>query len=162
MYKILRLSARGSCLVSEIWWVAEWILSLPHHFSLFSTRYLYIHWHRNGQKEPTKGKTLGHRWPLLDEDVRANHSSAHCVMITLHTAKKIQFMYYFSENCAVSVPNSKFMYLWAIYLFPGSVHIFGCRKIDRPILEICTYINLSQIYDCMNWERDQYNSVLEI
>ncbi len=30
------------------------------------------------------------------------------------------------------------------YLFPGSVHIFDCSKIDRPILE--KYINLSHIY----------------
>jgi hypothetical protein len=45
-------------------------------------------------------------------------------------------MYSFSGNCAASVPNSKFMNLWAIYLFPGSVHIFGCSKIDRPVLEI--------------------------
>jgi hypothetical protein len=31
---------------------------------------------------------------------------------------------------------------------PGSVHLFGCNIIDRPILE---YINLSQIYECRNW-----------
>jgi hypothetical protein len=30
-----------------------------------------------------------------------------------------------------------------IYRFPGSVHIFGCSKIDRPILEI--YKSLTDI-----------------
>ncbi len=43
-------------------------------------------------------------------------------------------------------------------IFPGSVHIFGCSKIDTPILEIGT----SQIYECRNWETEHYNSVLEI
>jgi hypothetical protein len=42
---------------------------------------------------------------------------------------------------------------------PGSVHIFSCsRKADRS----WKYINLSQIYECRNWETEHYNSVLEI
>jgi hypothetical protein len=40
-----------------------------------------------------------------------------------------------------------------IYIFPGSVHIFPCSRIGRPILEI---------YECRNWETEHYNSVLEI
>ncbi len=56
-----------------------------------------------------------------------------------HTATKILFMYSFSGNCVALVPTST----WAIYIFPGSVHIFGCSKIDRPILE--TYKSLTDI-----------------
>jgi hypothetical protein len=37
--------------------------------------------------------------------------------------------------------------------------IAGCSRIGRPSRK---YINLSQIYECMNWETEQYNSVLEI
>jgi hypothetical protein len=34
------------------------------------------------------------------------------------------------------IPIYTFMCLWGIHIFPGSVHIFTCNRIDRPILEI--------------------------
>ncbi len=54
----------------------------------------------------------------------------------MHTAKKIPFMYAFSENCAASAPLSTFMCLWAIYIFPWSVHIFSCGTIGRRMWKL--------------------------
>jgi hypothetical protein len=51
------------------------------------------------------------------------------------------------------------MYLWAIYIIPGSVCLFGYRKMGRPILGIFKSFT---IHECGNWEKGHYNSVLEI
>ncbi len=78
----------------------------------------------------------------------------------IHTATKFPFMYSFSGNCAASEPISTFMCLWAIntYSQDRSTYFPAAEKADRS----WKYINLSQIYECRNWETGPYNSVLEI
>ncbi len=49
---------------------------------------------------------------------------------------EIWFMYSQKWSCAALFPIPTFMYLWAIYIFLGSVFQSGCSKIGRPILGI--------------------------
>ncbi len=77
---------------------------------------------------------------------------------TIHCKENLIYVYAEKELRGIS-PNSYIDVTVSDFIFPGSVHIFGCSKIDRPILEI---INLSQIYECKNWKKEHYNSFLEI
>ncbi len=53
------------------------------------------------------------------------------------TGKKIWYMYSQKWNCAAWFAMSTFMYLWVIYVFPGSWE----------------YINRSQVHEHRNWEQ---------
>jgi len=50
------------------------------------------------------------------------------------TVPKIRFMYFQKWNYLSSFPIPAFMYLRAIYIFPGLVCLFSCSKIGRLIL----------------------------
>jgi hypothetical protein len=68
-----------------------------------------------------------------------------------YTVPKIRIIYSQKWNCATSFPIPTFMYLSAIYIFRGSVCLFGCSKIGRP--------HRSQIQEYINWATEHYNSV---
>jgi hypothetical protein len=60
---------------------------------------------------------------------------------------KIENKYSQKRNCVATVPVSTFMCLWAIYIFPRLICLFGCRKyVDRS----SEYINRSQTHECGN------------
>jgi hypothetical protein len=71
------------------------------------------------------------------------------VHIYTYTATAIPFIYSFSGNSAASAPNSTFICLWAIYIFPESVHIFPPAGTADPWWE---YIIRSQTHECGNWD----------
>ncbi len=52
------------------------------------------------------------------------------------TVPKIRFMYSQKWICVALFAVPTFMYLWAIYKFPGSVYLFGYSTISRPTLGI--------------------------
>ncbi len=70
---------------------------------------------------------------------------------TTFTATAIPFIYSFFGNCAASAPISTFVWLWWIYIFPGSVHIFPPAEKADPWWE---YIIRTQTHECGNWDWD--------
>ncbi len=78
-----------------------------------------------------------------------------------NTARKFLFMYSFSGNCTASVHNTiphSCVFERLIYSQDRATYFPGAEEADRS----WKYINLSRIYECRNWETENYNSVLEI
>ncbi len=76
------------------------------------------------------------------------------------TATKIPFMYSFSARPQSQFPHSCVCERFIYSQDPQdrSTYLAAAKQTDRS----WKYINLSQKYECRNWERDHYNSVCEI
>jgi hypothetical protein len=103
------------------WESCLWQVQFPEFFLTFS--------------EPKRGGPLstGH-WSLRNETLYEGGCSKRKLkkyMITTHCT--VWFMYSQKRTCAASFPIPTFMYLWAIYIFPGLVCLFVCSKIGRLI-----------------------------
>ncbi len=73
-----------------------------------------------------------------------------------HTVPKIRFKYSQKWNYVASFPIPTYMYLWAIYILPGSVCLVGCSTIGRPFLGI--YKSLTYMY--MNVKIERQNIII--
>ncbi len=72
---------------------------------------------------------------------------------------EIRNKYSQQRHCAATVSIPTFMFLWAIYVFLGSVCLFCCRKIGGPDVGINRSL---QTHDCGNWDWGRAISFLGI
>ncbi len=84
------------------------------------------------------------------------HHFHHSLPSALQMKGRFPFMYSQKWNCyfrnriimfCLPVPTT--IFLWEIYIFPGSVCLFWCRKYVDWSWE---YLNRSQTHECGNWD----------
>jgi len=117
-------------------------------YSVYYLSFIFITWNSAGQYIVSYLHMRTNISSLYNPLVSFSQKSEHCK----DTIPKIRNKCFQNRNCAVSVPISTFMCLWAINtytVYPRSVCLFCCRKIWGPILE--TYINRAQTHECGNW-----------
>ena len=122
------------------------------HFTMFLINNLFFsEWdHVPGDKDlPLDADNPATLWDLLD---LRNRLPAHqvgkttYVYSTVHCNENPIYVFLFWELRGLSPNFHIHVSLNDLYLVPGSVHIFGCSKIDRPILEI--YKSFTDIKNC--------------
>ncbi len=108
------------CLIAETRLLSVSYAALPHSWWLSLRR--WCRWYR---------------WAALTANERAGEIQNKCLVpIYVFTEIKLRASLFPKQNYNVLSPNFTFMYLWAINIFPGSVCLFCCSQIGRPILGI--------------------------
>ncbi len=74
----------------------------------------------------------------------ATATSDACYTRRSKTVSKNRFMYSQKWICVALFAVPTFMYLWVIYIFPGSFYLFGCSIIIRPTMGM--FKSLTDIY----------------
>ncbi len=107
----------------------EIFLELSSH-KMFTTSVRVQYWKE--EKQPGIGVLGGWYSMQASKDLGCNgDQTPHSKLIAFQADHVILQAVHCTDN-----PIYVFMYLWTIYIFPGSVCLFGCSKIGRPILGI--------------------------
>ncbi len=103
-------------------------------------------WLNQGRRSQRKRSSS---WAELQSGNKLSH---------VRTVPKIHFMYSQKRNCTPSLSPSSSVCERFIYSQDRSTYLAAAKQTDRS----WKYINLSQIYECRNWETEHYNYFLEI
>ncbi len=104
-------------------------------------------------EEPTRPLSIKPPRPIRQD----SYSIPSPYSLRLHCKENPIYVFLFWELRGLSPNFHIHVCLWAIYIFSGSVYIVfpAAKQADWS----WKYINLSQIYECRNWETEHYNSV---
>ncbi len=78
------------------------------------------------------------------------------IMLQVHCNKNPIYVFLFWEFYGLSPNFHSYMCLWAIYIFPGSIHIFSCRRIGRSIVGIYNSLTDTWMWKFGLWPRSSF------
>ena len=98
--------------------------------------------------------TVGMTWWLMCTlQMKGSWESKCKCLVLIYIFPKMKLLFPKQNYNVLSPYSYTLIYLWEIYIFPGSVCLFCCREICGPILGI--YKLLSDTHECGNWDWDR-------